>query len=228
MPDMATQRGRMRQQASEVSPIGTDADPFAPGVSRKPSHWRGVGIALAGLGLGLGATALTIQREWDPGRQMFGAWSRERPVESSASDPYRRALLAETGELSLAPNEGVLFKAQRDDSGFQLLRSCSYRVDGPLTQARIWTLAAIDQNGFVIDNPAHRYGFTSANVLRDLSGEFSIEIGPEARSGNWLPTSGRGSMTLDLRLYDTPIDDREGGSSALVLPSILRHSCAAP
>ena len=218
----------MRQQASEVSRIGTVADAIVPTLSRRESLWRNFGIALAGLGLGLAAPALTLDREWDPGRQMVGAWSREGPVESSASDPYRRALLAETGEVSLAPNEGVVFRARRDDSGYQLLRSCSYRVVGPITQARFWTLNALDQDGRVMDNPARRYGFASSDVLRDLSGAFSIVLGPDARSGNWLPTPGRGPMTLDLRLYDTPLVDREGGSSALVLPSILRQSCAAP
>ena len=150
------------------------------------------------------------------------------PVESTASDPYRRALLAETGQVPLALNEGVLFQAQRDDSGFQLLRSCTYRVAGPMSKARFWTLSAIGQDERAIDNLAHRFGFTSSNVVRDLSGNFTLVLGPEAQSGNWLPTPGRGPMTLDLRLYDTPISDREGGTAAIVMPSIERQSCAEP
>ena len=216
----------MRHQASDLIPIGTDAD-RVPGADPVSSPWRGIAIALAGLGLGLVATALTLDRAWDPGRQTVGAWSREGPVESAASDPYRRALLAETGQLPLASNEGVLFRAERDDSGFRLLRSCSYRVAGPMSKARFWTLSATDLDGRVIDNPAHRYGFTSSNVVRDLSGDFTVVLGPEARSGNWLPTPGRGLLTLDLRLYDTPLSDREGGNTAAVMPSIVRQSCAA-
>ena len=221
------QRDRMPHQASDLIPMGTAANPLVPGGQHLSSTWRAFGIALAGLGLGLCTTALTLDRAWDPGRQTIGAWSREAPVESAANDPYRRALLAETGEVALAVNEGLLFQAQRDDSGFRLLRSCSYTVTGPMSKARFWTLTAIDQDGHVIDNPAQRYDFTSSNVVRDLSGEFTIAVGPEARPGNWLPTPGRGPLTLDLRLYDTPLGDREGGPATAVMPSILRQSCAA-
>ncbi len=218
----------MRHQTSDLIPIGTDADRLVSGVDHVLSTWRALGIALAGLALGLVATALTLDRELDPGRQMVGAWSREASVDSAASDPYRRALLAETGQMPLVLNEGVLFQAQRDDSGFRLLRTCTYRLAGPMSKARLWTLTAIDEDERVIDNPAHRFGFTSSNVVRDLSGNFALVLGPEAQPGNWLPTPGRGPMTLDLRLYDTPLSDREGGTAAVVMPSIERQSCAAP
>ena len=218
----------MRQQASDLIPVGTDEASFAPGSDHVLSTWQGIGIALAGLGLGLVATALTLDRQWDPGQQMIGAWSREGTVETAASDPYRRALLAETGQVSLASNEGLLFQAKRDDGGFRLLRSCSYRVAGPMSKARFWTLSATDQDGRAIGNAAHRTGFTSSNVVRDLSGDFSIVLGPAAQSGNWLPTPGRGPMILDLRLYDTPLADREGGTAAAVMPSIVRQSCDTP
>ena len=227
MPDRSTQRGRMRHQASDLNPIETDPERGLTDLGQILSIWRVIGIALAGVGLGLVATALTLDREWDPGQQTVGAWSRQGPVESPASDPYRRALLAATGEVSLAQNEGVLFQAQRDDSGYRLLRSCRYRVAGPMSKARFWTLSVVDQDGRVIDNPAQRYGFTSSNVVRDLSGDVSVVLGPEARSGNWLPTPGAGPMTLVLRLYDTPLSDREGGIAAAITPSIERQSCGA-
>ena len=217
----------MRHYTSDLIPIETDAERDLPDLGPLLSIWRVIGIALAGLGLGLAATALTLDRAWDPGRQTIGAWSRPGPVEASTSDPYRRALLAETGQVSLAPNEGVLFQAQRDDSGFQLLRNCRYRVTGPMSKARFWTLSAFDQDGRLIGNPAQRYGFTSSDVVRDLSGDFAVVLGPEAQPGNWLPTPGAGPMTLVLRLYDTPLSDRTGGTAAAITPSIERQSCGA-
>ena len=218
----------MRHQASDLNAAATDTALGSRDLGHIVSLWRVIGIALAGLALGLVATAMTLDRAWDPGQQMVGPWSRQGPIEAPTSDPYRRALLAVTGQVSLALNEGIVFQAQRDDSGFRLLRSCSYRVAGAMSKARFWTLSVIDQDGRVIDNPARRYGFTSSNVVRDLSGTMSVVLGPEARPGNWLPTPGAGPMTLVLRLYDTPLSDREGGSAAAVTPSIERLSCAAP
>ena len=92
-PARTTERGRRRHRASDLIPSATGAGP-PRGDDQVLSMWRGIGIALAGLGLGLVATALTLDRGTDPGRRMIGAWSREASVESAASDPYRRALLA--------------------------------------------------------------------------------------------------------------------------------------
>ena len=43
---------------------------------------------------------------------------------------------------------------------------CVYRVVGKAPQARYWTITAQTPNGQLIENPARRYGFTSAEIVR--------------------------------------------------------------
>ena len=76
----------MRHQASDLNAIEVGTASGSQELVHIVSLWRIIGIALAGLGLGLVATALTLKREWDPGEQTVGAWSRQGSVETSTSE----------------------------------------------------------------------------------------------------------------------------------------------
>ena len=184
-------------------------------------------IALIGLALGLAATGLVLARGWDPGAVAVGPWVARPRVGTTAIDPYARAALARSGAVPLAANEGLAFTATTDDTGYRLIRTCSYRLAGGLPAARFWTLTATDEAGRTLDNPAHRSAFTSTGVLRDAGGAFDIAVGPEARPGNWLPLAGAGPLTLTLRLYGTPLTANPGDIAAAALPSIARQACRA-
>ncbi|MGI3904102.1 MAG: DUF1214 domain-containing protein [Janthinobacterium lividum] len=183
-------------------------------------------IAALGLTLGLGATELVVARAWDPGAVAVGPWVARPQVGSVAIDPYSRADLAHSGELPLAANEGLAFTATTDDTGYRLVRNCIYRVAGAAPAARFWTLTAGGADGRSIDLN-HRSAFTSVEVVRDLEGRFTIAVAPTARPGNWLQVSGEGTLTLLLRLYDTPLAGSAGEVAAAKLPSITRQSCSA-
>ena len=185
-------------------------------------------IAIVGLAAGLAATALAVGRGWDPGRVSVGAWTIRPGLGTSAIDPYARARQALTGAVPMAANEGVAFSAMIDDTGYRLVLGCTYRLSGPIGPTRFWTLAAADAHGLAMDTAAHRTSFTSATVIRDETGAATIEIGPEARPGNWLPTSGSGPMDLVLRFYGTTLADTRSDLAAATLPAITRFSCVGP
>ena len=94
--------------------------------------------------------------------------------------------------------------------------------------ARFWTLTATDGVGTALDDAAHVSAFTSAELIRDAEGHFTIEVGPRARPGNWLPLSGDGPLTLTLRLYDTPLAGEAAEIAAAPLPGIARQGCEGP
>ena len=187
-----------------------------------------LGIAAAGLALGLLATAIVLSRGWSPGTVSVGPWTASPRIGTTAIDPYARAELSRSGAVPLAANEGLTFTATTDDTGYRLLRSCSYSVSGTVPAARFWSLTASGSDGRTMDNAAGRPAFTSRDVVRSIAGRFAIEVAPAARPGNWLPLSGEGPLTLTLRLYDTPLAGNPAEVASATLPSLTRQSCAAP
>lgn len=185
-------------------------------------------IVAVGVALGLGATALVLARGWDPGAVSVGPWTANPQVGTPAVDPYARAGLARSGAVPLVASEGLAFTATTDDTGYRLLRTCSYRVSGGFPPARFWTLTAAAGDGQTLANAASRVAFTSDGVLRDIAGAVTIAVAPAARPGNWLPLSGQGPLTLTLRLYDTPLAGNPGETAAAALPAVTRLSCGDP
>ncbi len=204
-----------------------DPDPAARrGRSRVPGGGA-VAIGVLGTALGLGVTELVVSRGLDPGAVAVGPWMARPQVGTVAIDPYARADLARSGRLPLAANEGLTFTATTDDTGYRLVRNCVYRLSGISPSARLWTLTASGADGNIMDDPAHRSAFTSTDVVRDLDGRFAIAIAPTARPGNWLPVAGEGTLTLSLRLYDTPLAGNANEVAAATLPTITRQACSA-
>ena len=209
-----------RASDEEAAPAAGHVGPAVPGAGV-------LAIGLTGLLLGLAATALALDRGWDPGAVAVGPWVARPRVGTIAIDPYARAGLARRGGVPLASSEGLGFTATTDDTGYLLLRTCRYRLGDGMPAARFWTLTATDPDGRTMGDAAHRTAFTSTTVLRDLTGRFTVDLAPEARPGNWLPLAGEGPLALTLRLYDTPLAGNPDDVATATLPSITRLSCGA-
>jgi hypothetical protein len=114
----------------------------------------------------------------------------------------------------------------RDERRYRPLDArCTYRIGTTTPQARFWTLTLYDAAGRPVDTPLGRSGFSSAELLREQNGAFTIFISREAESGNWLMMPESGELSLALRLYDSPASV---GSAALEgggLPRIERLEC---
>lgn len=212
------------------------ADADAPGPHRGRAAPSGpalpgsgvLAIAMVGLALGLAATAIVLGRGWDPGAVAVGPWVTHPRIGTPSIDPYARAGLARSGAVPMASSEGLSFTATTDDTGYRLVATCTYRLSGGVPPARFWTITATDRAGLTLGGEAGRSAFTSTTVIRDASGQFTIEAGPEARPGNWLALSGDGPLTLTLRLYDTPLTGNTAEVAGAALPGIIRESCGGP
>jgi hypothetical protein len=188
------------------------------------NYLKAFAVMIAGLLIGFALTAVSLGLGRGFGALVAGPWTAWPRHGGADIDPYARAMLARTGEAPLGREQGLAFMARADSSGAALDGRCVYSIIDPTPAARYWTLGAATTSGALIDNPAQRYVFTSAELLRREGGGFEIAAAEEARPGNWLPTR-RGPFVLILRLYDTSLDTEVAPDPA-TFPQITKLGCA--
>jgi hypothetical protein len=176
--------------------------------------------------VGLGTTWLTITHGIAFGSLTVGAWTAWPRNGSPDIDPYAHAIIARNGELPIGIGDGVAFYARTDDHGHPLDGRCAFMVTGMTPPARYWTVTLYDLRGRLVANTLSRYGFTSAEIVRDAGGRFTIAVAPLARPGNWLPTGGIERYVLMWRLYDTPIGMENTTVQQGPMPAITRKGCS--
>lgn len=181
-----------------------------------------IAIVIAAI-VGFGSAFLVLDRDRLFGAVTIGEWTAWPDSGGPDADPYTAAMLARSGEVPLGSGEGLAFIAETDHDGARLAGHCDYRVVGQTPTARLWTLTAYDGDGHLMDNPAHRTGFHSRQILRREDGSFVIALSAEAEPGNWLPIRGDDGLRLVLRLYDTPLTS--SGIGDATLPAIEKVAC---
>ncbi len=176
-----------------------------------------------GVVIGLVYTSLSLNGDHG---LVSGAWHGSPREGTQEVDPYALAAIARDSLLPLGAAEGLSFVAANDDRGDPLSPACDYVVKGPMPTARYWTLALLNADGFPISNPASRYGFTSAEILRFNDEPPTVAVSGEAKSGNWLPIGKSASeIVLMLRLYDTGLSTIGTSPAAMAMPSIEKQGC---
>ena len=175
--------------------------------------------------LGLGSAYWAVSGDYLFGKLRAGAWQAAPRVGSREADPYARAVLARNAEIPLAIGEGLTLTATEDDAGRLLEAGCAYRIGRVAPQARYWTLTLYDADGRPVSTELQRSGFTSAEVLRDAEGGFSIMVTRDPMPGNWLRAPENGRLGLAFRLYDTPVAAGAATLDPRTLPAIERLDC---
>lgn len=179
-------------------------------------------IAVVG---GLGSSWYMIERGNGMTTRSAGPWVAWVAAGRADADPYTRAHFIRRGMLPVSSALALTLEAVVDNEGQRLHSSCEYLIEGDEPPGRFWSLSVFDEQGRLIPNPAERYSYNSATLLRTPGGRFSIALARSARPGNWLPTGGAGRVALVL----TVEEQREGGAPANAQswapPAIRRVSC---
>jgi hypothetical protein len=178
-----------------------------------------------GVLLGLFVTFVVLERAKGFGAIAAGPWTGWPRNGTSDTDPYTRAILAYSGEVSLSESEGMSFVAHGDSNGAEFDPACDYTLKGEIPSARYWTLTLLSPAGAPIANTAGRPGFTSSEVLRASDGQFEITLSRHARPGNWLPIGATSKFILVLRLYDSELGAPAAALDAASMPGLVKSRC---
>jgi len=178
-----------------------------------------------GVLLGLFVTFVVVERGKGFGAISAGPWTGWPRTGTSGTDPYTRAILAYSGEISLSESEGMSFVAHGDSNGTEFDPACDYALRGEIPSARYWTLTLLSPEGNPIANKAGRPGFTSSEVLRASDGQFEITLSRHARPGNWLPIGDTSKFILVLRLYDSELGAPATALDAASMPDLIKVRC---
>jgi hypothetical protein len=181
---------------------------------------------LVGGWLGLTWTYLSVAKGLGFGSVQAGPWTAWPKSGSPDADPYARAVVSRTGEVPLGQAEGISFLAGQDDQGVRLSARCTYLVNGSVPPARYWSLTVLSPSGWLVDNPAKRYGLTSAEIFRRFDGQFQIFVSRSVHAGNWLPSGAADPFLLMFRLYDTSVSATASGLDKTSMPRISRQRCS--
>ncbi len=178
-----------------------------------------------GVLLGLFVTFVVIERGKGFEAIAAGPWTGWPRTGTVEPDPYTRAILAYSGEMSLSESEGMSFVAHGDSDGAEFDPACDYSLKGEIPSARYWTLTLLSPEGAPIANAAGRSGFTSSEILRASDGQFEITLSRYARPGNWLPIGGTSKFILVLRLYDSELGAPATALDAASMPRLVKSRC---
>jgi hypothetical protein len=178
-----------------------------------------------GVLLGLFVTFAVVERGKGFGAIAAGPWIGWPRTGTSDIDPYTRAILAYSGEMSLSESDGMSFVAHGDSNGAEFDPACDYALRGAIPSARYWTLTLLSPAGAPIANAAGRPGFTSSEVLRTSDGQFEITLSRHARPGNWLPIGDTSKFILVLRLYDSEFGTPAAALDATSMPGLVKSRC---
>ncbi len=181
---------------------------------------------IVGAAAGLYSAFWMVEGEYPFGRRQAQAWNAWPQLGSREIDPYARAMLARSGDIPLGAGEGLSFHAFVDDEGRPLDNACTYVLEGVTPPARYWTLTLYDARGRVRTGPTARSSLTSAQILRDESGQMKITLSARPQPGNWLIVPETDRFQIALRLYDTPVSGTLSWLTPGSLPTIIREDCS--
>ena len=180
-------------------------------------------VVLAVFG-GLGSAWYMIEKGSAMTTLRSGPWTAWKAAGRADADPYTRAHFLRRGMLPVSSALAYTYQATSDSDGQLLYSSCDYVVEGEEPRAAFWSLAVFDDGGRLIPNPADRYAFNSASIMRPANGRIDVRLARNARPGNWLPTGGAGRVALHFTIEE-PRNSATDDGRPPQLPTIRRIAC---
>jgi len=197
----------MEQESPKTRPIRFWASALAVGVV---------------LGVVSGATIVTILALQS---ERTGPWIHVPAIGTPAASHVERAAVAVIGLLALPREETIYFNAMVDSDGDLLRGNRTYRFETGDLDCRWWSVTVYGKHGYLMPNAEGRHSYNMAQIEKNDSGDYVIQIGPEQRDGYWIPTSDAVSFDVTLRVYN-PSDAFRSRLDAgtLTMPRLVKEA----
>jgi len=136
-------------------------------------------------------------------------WQQWPQLGDYGGDFLLRAAVAQTVWGANVPEEAVYLRSLRDADGARYTGRHAYVLHfaaGGLPPAKaFWSLTVYDADGFLVENPIHRYAIGDRTPGLEVNRNGSLDLylshdSPKGHGANWLPVPA-GSFTLILRIY---------------------------
>jgi hypothetical protein len=183
-----------------------------PGTTQLASDATPVGAGVA--------DARALLDRYDPPNVPHGnGWRWTRNTGRFGTDYAYRAFIARTLLAANLPEDALYADATTDANGAPLDGARRYTLhfapDAMPPANAFWSLTMYSPDGYLVDNPAHRYTLRDAALRRNADGSIDVTIAHDAPAdaANWLP-SPTGPFLVTLRLYWPRQDALEGRYAA--------------
>ena len=134
-------------------------------------------------------------------------WSYSLQTGHFGTDYLLRAAIFKAFPFVTIPEEAIYPMATTDEQGGRLNGTCRYRLKLKKTPPvrGFWSITVYDRNGFLVENPIHRYAVGDRTTDLEYGEDGSLEIylqhdKPSNKESNWLPVPS-GEFYLVLRAF---------------------------
>lgn len=184
-----------------------------------------IGTLAIALGLGIWSAREATARYPQIGALELGVWRAYPSVGTAQADPYLRAKVARETIFVLGSAEGLEFIAETDSNGAPLNTRCDYRIDGRVTNARLWTMQTSNKPRALNETETRLAVSNSHIVGYTPDGKFTLHLSKTIMPGDWAALQEDGAFNLVLTAYDSAIASSTGVATP-ELPTITAENCA--
>ena len=182
-----------------------------------------ISLAIA-LVIGAWSARVTIASWPAIAAEQYGVWRILPELGQQTASPYSKAYQHLAPRMFLGTTEGAIFTASEDDQGRPLNPLCSYRLEGEIALAALFTLHAISADGAWIRASDNQKGWLHSDELLYRGDQYVIEVAASARPGNWLAINSFAPFTLVMTQYDVSVVNDQTVQRPR-LPTIVETGC---
>ena len=125
------------------------------------------------------------------------------------------------GIVNVRREEILYFIATKDESGQSLDGKQHYRLTGTDLDARFWSITVYNKQGRLIANSSRQYSLGNRQIVFNDNRHFVLDMAPERKGQNWLPSGNEPTIQLLIRLYEPSIENSQN-PGRISLPAIQK------